>query len=264
MKGHPCALLVSVVQRLPENAMSSDRTANLLRQTKETKIELAINLDGRGDATVSTGVGFFDHMLDLLSRHSLIDLDVTADGDLQVDSHHTVEDVGIVLGQAIEKAIGDKRGIQRYGWAIVPMDESLAQVAVDLSGRPAFVFNVTFTGPTIGDKKGIYRYGWAIVPMDESLAQVAIDLSGRPAFVFNVQFKGPSIGEFPVELVDEFFKSVATTAKMNLHITVPYGTNNHHIAEAIFKATAKALRQAVSIDPRAKDAVPSTKGSLNG
>ena len=220
MKGHPCALLVSVVQRLPENAMSSDRTANLLRQTKETKIELAINLDGRGDATVSTGVGFFDHMLDLLSRHSLIDLDVTADGDLQVDSHHTVEDVGIVLGQAIEKAVGDKRGIQRYGWAIVPMDESLAQVA--------------------------------------------IDLSGRPAFVFNVQFKGPSIGEFPVELVDEFFKSVATNAKMNLHISVPYGTNNHHIAEAIFKAAAKALRQAVSIDPRAKDMVPSTKGSLNG
>ena len=199
--------------------MSSDRTANLLRQTKETKIELAINLDGRGDATVSTGVGFFDHMLDLLSRHSLIDLDVTADGDLQVDSHHTVEDVGIVLGQAIEKAVGDKRGIQRYGWAIVPMDESLAQVAVDLSGRPAFVFNVTFTGPTIGD--------------------------------------------FQTELVEEFLKSLSANARMNLHVTVPYGTNNHHIAEAIFKATAKALRQATSADPRNSD-VPSTKGSLNG
>jgi len=199
--------------------MSSDRTANLLRQTKETKIELAINLDGRGDATVSTGVGFFDHMLDLLSRHSLIDLDVTADGDLQVDSHHTVEDVGIVLGQAIEKAVGDKRGIQRYGWAIVPMDESLAQVAVDLSGRPAFVFNVTFTGPTIGD--------------------------------------------FQTELVEEFLKSLSANARMNLHVTVAYGTNNHHIAEAIFKALAKALRQAVSKDPRS-DAVPSTKGSLAG
>lgn len=197
--------------------MSSDRTAKLLRQTKETKIELAINLDGRGDATVSTGVGFFDHMLDLLSRHSLIDLDVTADGDLQVDAHHTVEDVGIVLGQAIEKAVGDKRGIQRYGWAIVPMDESLAQVAVDLSGRPAFVFNVTFTGPTIGD--------------------------------------------FQTELVEEFLKSLSANARMNLHVTVPYGTNNHHIAEAIFKALARALRQAVSKDPRS-DAVPSTKGSL--
>jgi imidazoleglycerol-phosphate dehydratase len=197
--------------------MSSDRTANILRQTKETKIELAINLDGRGDATVSTGVGFFDHMLDLLSRHSLIDLDVTADGDLQVDSHHTVEDVGIVLGQAIEKAVGDKRGIQRYGWAIVPMDESLGQVAVDLSGRPAFVFNVAFTGPTIGD--------------------------------------------FQTELVEEFLKSLSANARMNLHVTVPYGTNNHHIAEAIFKALARALRQAVSKDPRS-DAVPSTKGSL--
>ena len=200
--------------------MSSDRTANLLRQTKETKIELAINLDGRGDATVSTGVGFFDHMLDLLSRHSLIDLDVTADGDLQVDSHHTVEDVGIVLGQAIEKAVGDKRGIQRYGWAIVPMDESLAQVAVDLSGRPAFVFNVKFTGDTIGN--------------------------------------------FAVELVEEFLKALATSARMNLHVNVAYGTNNHHIAEAVFKALARALRQAVEIDPRRADDVPSTKGSLNG
>ena len=196
---------------------TSNRTADITRQTKETKIELAINLDGRGQASVSTGVGFFDHMLDLLSRHSLVDLDVTADGDLQVDSHHTVEDVGIVLGQAIEKALGDKRGIHRYGWAIVPMDESLAQVAVDLSGRPAFVFHVTFTGPTIGD--------------------------------------------FQTELVEEFLKALSANARMNLHVSVPYGSNNHHIAEAIFKATAKALRQAVTRDPRS-DAVPSTKGSL--
>jgi imidazoleglycerol-phosphate dehydratase len=129
-----------------------------------------------------------------------------------------VEDVGIVLGQAIEKAVGDKRGI--------------------------------------------YRYGWAIVPMDESLAQVAIDLSGRPAFVFNAPFRGAMIGQFPAELVEEFFKSVATNAKCNLHVNVPYGTNNHHVSEAIFKATAKALRQAVSIDPRAGDQVPSTKGTL--
>ena len=142
---------------------------------------------------------------------------MTADGDLQVDSHHTVEDVGIVLGQALEKALGDKRGVYRYGWAIVPMDETLAQVALDLSGRPAFVFNAIFTGPTIGD--------------------------------------------FQTELVEEFFKALATSARMNLHIAVPYGTNNHHIAEAIFKATAKALRQAVSKDPRSDD-VPSTKGSL--
>ena len=197
--------------------MNSDRTAKLLRQTKETKVELAINLDGRGDATVSTGVGFFDHMLDLLSRHSLIDVDVTADGDLQVDSHHTVEDVGIVLGQALEKALGDKRGIHRYGWAVVPMDESLAQVAIDLSGRPAFVFNVSFTGPTIGD--------------------------------------------FQTELVEEFLKALSANARMNLHVSVPYGSNNHHIAEAIFKALARALRQAVGKDPRS-DAVPSTKGSL--
>lgn len=193
------------------------RTAEISRKTKETDIRLAINLDGSGNASVRTGVGFFDHMLDLLARHSLIDLTVDAKGDLDVDAHHTVEDVGIVLGQAIDKCVGDKRGI--------------------------------------------HRYGWAIVPMDESLAQVAIDLSGRPAFVFNVKFKGSSIGDFPVELVDEFFKSVATNAKMNLHVTVPYGTNNHHIAEAIFKATAKALRQAVSFDPR-NTGVPSTKGSL--
>ena len=202
-----------MVQRSADNP----RTAQLSRSTNETKIELSLNLDGNGRVNVRTGVGFFDHMLDLLARHSLIDLTVEAAGDLHVDAHHTVEDVGIVLGQAIEKALGDKRGI--------------------------------------------YRYGWAIVPMDESLAQVAIDLSGRPAFVFNVKFPRGTIGDFPVELVEEFWKSVATNAKMNLHIAVPYGTNNHHISEAIFKATAKALRQAVSHDPRNTD-VPSTKGSL--
>jgi imidazoleglycerol-phosphate dehydratase len=196
---------------------SEGRASRLSRRTKETKIELSLDLDGKGRADIHTGIGFFDHMLDLLARHSLIDLDISAEGDLQVDAHHTVEDVGIVLGQAIEKALGDKRGI--------------------------------------------YRYGWAIVPMDESLAQVALDLSGRPAFVFNVQFAGESIGDFAVELVEEFWKSVAVNAKMNLHITVPYGGNNHHISEAIFKAAAKALRQAVSHDPR-NDDVPSTKGVL--
>ncbi len=196
-----------------------DRTADISRQTKETRIHVGLNLDGSGKTTAETGVGFFDHMLDLLGRHSLVDLNVKAEGDLHVDPHHTVEDVGIVIGQGIEKALGDKRGIYRYGWAIVPMDETLAQVAIDLSGRPAFVYNVKFTGETIGG--------------------------------------------FPVELVEEFFKSVATNAKANLHISVPYGTNNHHIAEAIFKATAKALRQSVSHDPRNQD-VPSTKGSLVG
>jgi imidazoleglycerol-phosphate dehydratase len=194
-----------------------DRTTKISRQTKETKIELSINLDGKGRTLSRTGVGFFDHMLDLLGRHSLIDLEVTAEGDLQVDFHHTVEDVGIVLGQALDKALGDKRGI--------------------------------------------FRYGWANVPMDETLAQVALDLSGRPAFVFKVEFGNSAIGAFPTELIEEFWKAFAASAKMNLHVLVPYGANNHHIAEAIFKATAKALRQAVSRDPR-NDDVPSTKGSL--
>lgn len=193
------------------------RTAQISRQTKETKVRVALDLDGSGKASAHTGVGFFDHMLDLLGRHSLIDLDVQAEGDLQVDSHHTVEDVGIVIGQALEQALGDKRGIQRYGWAIVPMDESLAQVAIDLSGRAAFVFRVEFTGPLIGS--------------------------------------------FSTELVEEFLKSIAFAAKLNLHVHVPYGSNNHHIAEAIFKAAAKALRQAVTQDPRSQD-IPSTKGTL--
>lgn len=205
-----------MVQRSEDNP----RTAQLSRSTNETKIELSLNLDGHGRASVRTGVGFFDHMLDLLSRHSLIDLTVAADGDLHVDQHHTVEDVGIVLGQALERALGDKRGIYRYGSATVPMDESLATVTVDLSGRPAFVFNVKFTGDTIGN--------------------------------------------FAVELVEEFLKALATSARMNLHVNVAYGTNNHHISEAVFKALAKALRQAVEIDPRRADDVPSTKGSLNG
>jgi imidazoleglycerol-phosphate dehydratase len=196
---------------------STSRIAEIHRQTRETKVNVSLDLDGSGASSIHTGVGFFDHMLDLLSRHSLIDLKVEAEGDLEVDSHHTVEDVGIVIGQCLEKSLGDKRGISRYGWAIVPMDESLAQVA--------------------------------------------LDLSGRPAFVFNVKFQGESIGAFPVELVEEFFKALATTAKMNLHVTVPYGGNNHHIAEAIFKATARALRMAVTIDPR-NNAIPSTKGTL--
>jgi imidazoleglycerol-phosphate dehydratase len=198
---------------------SSSRSAEISRQTKETRVKVSVNLDGSGKSAPETGVGFLNHMLDLFARHSLIDLTVKAEGDLDVDAHHTVEDVGIVLGQVLEKSLGDKRGI--------------------------------------------YRYGWANLPMDESLAQVALDLSGRPAFVFKVNFTSGSIGDFPTELVEEFFKALANSAKMNLHITVPYGTNNHHIAEAIFKGTARALRQAISLDPRNND-VPSTKGSLNG
>lgn len=198
---------------------TNGRSAEINRQTKETRVKISLNLDGTGKSSAETGVGFLNHMLDLLARHSLIDLTVNAEGDLEVDSHHTVEDVGIVLGQALDKALSDKRGI--------------------------------------------YRYGWANIPMDESLAQVAIDLSGRAAFVYQVAFKAGQIGTFPTELIEEFFKAFASTAKINLHIAVPYGTNNHHIAEAIFKAVARALRQAITLDPRNND-VPSTKGSLNG
>src|SRR5688572_25130693 len=169
---------------------SPSRQAELSRQTKETKIQVALNLDGAGKADCETGVGFFDHMLDLLARHSLIDLKVHAEGDLDVDAHHTVEDVGIVIGQTIEQSLGDKRGINRYGWAIVPMDETLAQVAIDLSARAAFVYNVKFKGRSIGTN-------------------------------------------FPTELIEEFFKALSSNAKMNLHVNVPYGANNHHIAEAI-------------------------------
>ena len=193
------------------------RTADIKRDTNETKIRLNLNLDGTGSAEVNTGVGFFDHMLDLFARHGLFDLSVKVDGDLHVDSHHTVEDVGIVLGQAIAEAVGDKRGI--------------------------------------------FRYGWARVPMDESLAEVAIDLSGRPVLVYQVPFRGELIGAFPTELVEEFCRGLATAAKMNLHVNVPYGGNNHHMAEAVFKAIAKSLRQATSIDPR-NSGVPSTKGVL--
>lgn len=197
----------------------SQRSASLSRETGETRVQLTLNLDGSGKSSVETGVGFFNHMLELLARHGLFDLEITAEGDLEVDAHHTVEDVGIVLGQAIEKAVGDKRGINRYGWAMIPMDETLAQVALDLSGRAALVYQAPFTRELIG--------------------------------------------QFDVELVEEFFRALANNAKMNLHIQVPYGSNNHHIAEAMFKATAKALRQAISLDPRNSE-VPSTKGSLNG
>ncbi|MFW5731628.1 MAG: imidazoleglycerol-phosphate dehydratase HisB [Planctomycetota bacterium] len=194
------------------------RTATRQRETKETRIELTVNLDGSGSVRAETGIGFLDHMLDHLGKHSLTDLTVTADGDLEVDDHHTAEDVAICLGQAIREAIGDKTGIARYGSASVPMDETLANVA--------------------------------------------LDLSGRASMVFNVRFCTHKIGTFDTQLIEEFLQALTREAGMNLHVNVPYGVNDHHIAEAIFKALAQALRQAKSIDPARKGEIPSTKGSL--
>jgi len=194
------------------------RRATIHRKTKETDIRLTLDLDGSGRVKASTGIGFLDHMLDHLGKHSLCDLDVSATGDLHVDMHHTTEDVGVCLGEALAQALGDKAGIHRYGSASVPMEEALASVSLDLSGRPAVVFLVTFSSDRIG--------------------------------------------EFDVQLVEEFLRRLAVTAGMNLHVHVPYGTNDHHIAEAIFKALAQALRQAKAIDPQRKGDVPSTKGSL--
>ena len=194
------------------------RGAKISRKTKETDIALELNLDGSGQSVIATGVGFFDHMLTHLSKHSLIDLTVTAKGDTHIDDHHTVEDISLVLGAALDKALGDKAGI--------------------------------------------FRYGWASVPMEDALANVALDLSGRPAFVFNVSFPSKKIKTFDVELIAEALRSLANAAKMNLHVNVPYGSNSHHMAEAIFKAVAKALRQAVAMDKQAGGKVPSTKGTL--
>jgi len=195
------------------------RTANINRKTNETDITLELNLDpdSAGEYRNNTGVGFFDHMLDHVARHGRLALRVNAVGDTQVDDHHTVEDVGIVLGQAIEQALGDKKGIERYGFASVPMDDALARVSVDLSGRAALVFDVRFNNPL-----------------------------GK-------------IGAFDTQLVREFFNAVVNAGRFNCHIEVPHGDNDHHIAEAIFKAFGRALRQAVTIT--GKD-IPSTKGSL--
>ncbi len=194
------------------------RTATRQRETKETRIELTVNLDGSGSVRAETGIGFLDHMLDHLGKHSLTDLTVTASGDLEVDDHHTAEDVAICLGQAIREAIGDKTGIARYGSASVPMDETLANVA--------------------------------------------LDLSGRASMVFNVRFCTHKIGTFDTQLIEEFLQALTREAGMNLHVNVPYGVNDHHIAEAIFKALAQALRQAKSIDSARQGEIPSTKGSL--
>jgi imidazoleglycerol-phosphate dehydratase len=196
------------------------RTASMDRKTKETDISVELNLDGTGTYDVHTGIGFLDHMLEQLSRHSLMDLKVRAEGDLHIDGHHTTEDVGIVIGTAIKRALGDMTGITRYANAYIPMDETLSRAAMDISGRPFLVFNVDFPRQKIGD-------------MD-------------------------------TELFEEFFRAFAFGAGMTLHVENLYGTNSHHIIESIFKATARALRDATTIDDRKADAVPSTKGTLGG
>jgi imidazoleglycerol-phosphate dehydratase len=196
------------------------RRASLHRSTSETEISATLDLDGSGVADVATGIGFLDHMLTALARHGMFDLTLRAKGDLHIDFHHTTEDVGIVLGQCLRAALGEKRGIRRFGQALVPMDEALVEAAVDLSGRPFLAFAASF-------------------PRDK-------------------------VGEMDSELFEEFFRALATNAAMTLHVTQKAGANTHHIAEACFKAVARALRMAVEPDPRAAGAIPSTKGSLAG
>jgi imidazoleglycerol-phosphate dehydratase len=196
------------------------RTASVKRKTKETDIEVTVDLDGKGASSIATGIGFLDHMLDLLARHSRIDVTVKAKGDLHIDQHHTTEDTGIALGQAVKQALGDMKGITRYADVHIPMDEALTRVAVDISGRPFLVFKADF----VRDK----------------------------------------VGSFDTELVQEWFQAFAMNAGITLHVQCLYGSNDHHIAESCFKALARALRAAVAIDPRARDEVPSTKGSLGG
>ena len=195
-----------------------NRRAEISRETSETAITVALGLDGEGRADIATGIGFLDHMLTALARHGLFDLTVRAKGDLHIDFHHTTEDVGIVIGQCLRQALGDKRGIRRYGAATIPMDEALAEAAVDISGRPFLAWSVTFAQP--------------------------------------------KIGEMDTELFEEFFRALAFNAGITLHVTQKAGTNAHHIAEACFKALARALREAVEPVPRAISAIPSTKGVL--
>ena len=194
------------------------RTATVQRTTKETDIAIAVNLDGTGDYSVSTGIGFLDHMVEQLSRHSLIDISMTVNGDLHIDQHHTVEDSALALGEAVAKALGDKRGIARYGEAHAPMDETLTRCVLDISGRPHCVYKSAFSQPRLG--------------------------------------------EMDTEMFPHWFHGFAQTAGITLHIEMLYGENNHHSAESMYKALARALRQAVEIDPRKGDAIPSTKGVL--
>ncbi|MGB3845281.1 MAG: imidazoleglycerol-phosphate dehydratase HisB [Sphingopyxis sp.] len=194
------------------------RTATVQRTTKETDIAITVNLDGSGDYSVSTGIGFLNHMVEQLSRHSLIDISMTVKGDLHIDQHHTVEDSALALGEAVAKALGDKRGIARYGEAHAPMDETLTRCILDISGRPHCVW-----------KSG---------------------------------FSQPRLGEMDTELFSHWFQSFSQTAGITLHLETLYGENNHHIAESSYKALARALRQAVEIDLRKGDTIPSTKGVL--
>jgi imidazoleglycerol-phosphate dehydratase len=194
------------------------RTATIERETRETRVRLDLSLEG-GEVAASTGVGFLDHMLELLGRHGRLGLAVEASGDLETGAHHTVEDVGIALGQALDQALGDRRGIRRYGHAVVPMDEALGECAIDISGRP------------------YCRFEAELPPV--------------------------SIAGFDAELTEEFFRAVSSSAKLTLHVEAPHGTNAHHLIEACFKAFARALRDAVALDP-GEDGVPSTKGTLTG
>jgi imidazoleglycerol-phosphate dehydratase len=198
--------------------MTKARRARVERNTKETRIAVEVNLDGEGRAELATGVPFLDHMLDQLARHGMLDLVVTAEGDLHIDAHHTVEDIGITLGQAVAKAVGDKAGI--------------------------------------------FRYGHAYVPLDEALSRVVIDLSGRPGLEFHVPFTRAMIGAFDVDLAHEFFQGFVNHALVTLHVDNLRGENAHHQAETVFKAFARALRMAVTRDPRAAGTIPSTKGTL--
>lgn len=193
------------------------REAEIRRTTRETDVKIELLLDGTGHGSIDTGIGFFDHMLELLARHGAIDLTVAADGDLRVDEHHTVEDVGLALGEALNEALGERRGIRRYGF-------------------------------------------W--VPMDEALARVVIDLSGRSYVVFEAEFGRERVGELPTELVEDFVRSLADRLRATIHVQVPYGRNDHHKIEAIFKALGRALRAAIERDERFADQVPSTKGVL--
>ena len=197
--------------------MALMRTAKLERDTKETKIKLSLNLDGSGEGEIDTGIGFFNHMLELLKKHALIDLTVKAKGDLDVDYHHTVEDVGLVLGKALNEALGDR--------------------------------------------KGIVRYGFASIPMDEALCETSLDLGGRPFLVMQCPIKHMMVKDFEVKLVEEFFRAVSVESRANIHLRQVYGDEAHHVCEGLFKSFARALRQALSIDPR-ETGVPSSKGVI--
>jgi imidazoleglycerol-phosphate dehydratase len=196
----------------------SARRATVKRDTKETRIEVGLDLDGSGSAKLDTGLPFFDHMLDQVARHGLIDLEIHASGDLEIDAHHTVEDTGIVLGQAVAKALGDKKGVSRYGHAYVPLDEALSRVVIDFSGRPGLEYRVAYPRARIGD--------------------------------------------FDVDLIHEFFQGFVNSAAATLHVDSLRGVNAHHVAETVFKAFGRAVRMAVTRDPRIEGVLPSTKGKL--